>query len=235
MVPAQPLQPIAPQAVSADLRPHFFEKGGLGGKIANGIGDFAMYLGAARGNPLGTALMRQQQDQRENALRQAELDRRNNKPQIHFGENGLVQRFNPETGAIEVINPGTPDIPKPPAMQQQIEYLRTLKPDISPDELFRTAQRAISGYGYSDEARTAKVSDQIAVADHRLGNSQQLKATPTYAGLHPKAAGGGGMFAGKIHGRSKSNPMPVNSKEQLMSVPPGTWVSLPNGQVTQRR
>lgn len=106
------------------------------------------------------------------------------KPQgVSLGDGGFGE-YTPGTG-LKVLRQPTPD--EPPAVR--LAKAAGLTPGTP--EWKAALVPAIPGYGYTAPAIQAKTAGQVAVADHRAANSASLKAQPTYAQAHPKAAAGG--------------------------------------------
>ncbi len=177
-------QPMGAPPVVPQPRPGFGDPGGMGGKL----GQLSDLL-------LGNNFFTGRQDEQRRAQQAMELAQmKASEAQVVNLGNGGIARVGRD-GQMEILREPTPDAPKTPAIQQQIEYIRSLDPTINDAQAADIAERALSGYAYSPEAREAKVSDQIKVADHRAGNSAALKAQPTYAQRTGGGSGGGGKIS----------------------------------------
>ena len=204
------------------MHPGFFGKGGMGGKMLMGalggaLDGVAQWGGAQPGYAM--AMQRQAEEkqwlqrmQAEREQRMAELKARMENdsitPQIvNLGHGGIATAT--PSGTVNVLRQPEADIP------DYEPYANLFGERGTPQWLKAAQDYVLRGGGPTSMALRTDLKQ-------------------TVPGKAPSAGGGSGGGMG-IHGRTKSNPIPVNSKEALLAVPPGTWVSLPNGTVTQRR
>ncbi len=213
--PREPLglgMTVDPQAMAPQesRRPGFFGKGGAGWAVLGALGD-----GLSQQPLYAQSMMqkRQQEQDRAQSLEDYQMQRTDK---------------NADWIAQQQWKLNNPEPEDEPAAIQLIEAAMAL-PENDPKR--KMIERAIPNYSMTPEMMTAKAEQQREMADYRHSLSMNLRNSPTYAQTHPTGGGGGGS----LHGRSKSNPLPVGSREELAAQPKGTWVSLPNGVVVQRR
>lgn len=166
-------QPAPQQPAPPAQKPGFFGKGGIGAGILGGIADGVARWGGAQ--PGYASSMQQQQEyaqrlQELQAERQARMQERQQSAEQGFETWKQQQQW-------------ARDNPDPTTLQQNVDYAYSL-PEGDPRR--EAAIRGIQGYGFAPEVMDARTQAQIAVADHRLGNSLTLKQTPG-------ASGGGGL------------------------------------------
>jgi len=197
---------LAPTGIFGQLpnatmpKPKAFQSGGIGDKIINGLDAFTTSLLAMRGNPGALQVLQERarqaeiarQEQRDDAREQARASR----PQVIPTGNGGYTVINPLLGTI--ISEKAP-IEKPGEQERLLQ--RYLDPNTPPAEreliggMLRGAQ-----YNPTIMAPIIRLKEDSAIRqeDHRQQNRQDLRATPTYAQSHPKAAGGGKTTATRV-------------------------------------
>jgi len=169
--------------IAQSLKPGFFGSG-KAASLLEILGD-----GFSGTDDYQRRMMQQKQQQQEDERWQKRFDLERNKPQvINRGKNG-VSVVNPAT--MEVTDLVQPTEDKTP-LQQNIEYLHSLNPGMTPEQLAEIAQRGIQGYNLSPEALAARAAEQRGLIDYRTNAAATLKGAPTYAATHPKPAKGGG-------------------------------------------
>lgn len=207
--PSPDLQPAGAQQV----QPGMFGKGGKGWQIAGVLGDALQTFGGGHGTYMPAIEKQQDEDlKRKQTLADHQMERGDK-----FTDWKAEQQFKIDH----------PEAPKPGEQERLIQAWSQL-PDNDPKKAMY--DRAIRGLQYTPGVMDMRQQQQMDLIDHRGQVQSNLRSQPTYSNLHPQGGGGG-----NIHGRSHANPIPVGSRAELEAQPKGTWVSLPNGQVTQRR
>ena len=183
------LDPSTALPPAATAHPGFFQKGGLGGRILHGLGEFATNYSASRGDPVAMIKLRQRasvEDQDRDQViwqrrhdvtraddladRQAELAMKANQPQ-YFGGDESRLKFDPGTGAVTTLY-------QAPTPAEQ--YAAAMGSEAGTDDYRRNLQDyTLRGYG---ETAMEGRSDLEA---QRQRNRLNLRSTPTYANLHP--------------------------------------------------
>ena len=210
--------PVASPAdlTPAHIRPHFFDKGGLGSKIAAGLGEFALQYSANMGQPGSLAILQNRmQQQRDERSRMATLAQeimlarlRRNQPQIFNGGDGQILSVDPITGTATEIHAARPAQPKISEQQSLIDYWNVLPAN---DPRRPMIERAIRGYQYTPDVMDARQQNAMQMEDYRQQHRTDLRGMPTYAQTHPSGGSKGGgqpgyeyrVVAGKLMRRKK--------------------------------
>lgn len=176
--------------VNDRIHPKFFEHGGLGGKILQGIQQVSQAMAVAGGNPAAIAEFENQlamkqaaaADARRLAIwraqeaerRRQELDDRNyedNQKPRYFAGNEDYRRYNPSNGTVDTLF----DAPRP-----EQEYASQFGQPGSPEYQTALQDYVLKGWGSTAMAGRTQLNDD------RFQQRLQLKQTPTYSNLHPR-------------------------------------------------
>jgi len=181
-----PQLPVDPRAAQA-ARPGFFGKGGKGWGILGVIGDGLQVAGGGRATYQDYMQQQQEYAQRLQEL-QAEREARRAERMMPRAEQvgNAIGMLDPATGQF------TPTYTAPPQQSEQERLIDAWGREQDPERK-AMIERAIRGFQYTPEVMDARTQAQIAVADHRLGNSLTLKRTPGAS-----SGGGGGMGKLKV-------------------------------------
>lgn len=175
----QPQQlPTDPRAAQA-TRPGFFGKGGRGWGILGVIGDGLQVAGGGRATYQDHMQQQQEYAQRLQEL-QAEREARR--------AERMMPRAEQVGDSIGMLDPSTGSFTPTYTAPQQSEQERLIDAWGREQDPERKAmiERTIRGFQYTPEVMDARTQAQIAVADHRLGNSLTLKRTPGASSAAPK-------------------------------------------------
>lgn len=162
-----------------------------------GVAADALAGAAGRPGPYA-AMMQQRQDeaaqiaaeQRRQAAAFAAQDRAAAQPRFFQAPGGDYVRFDPTTGSADVVYDAPEKAPTPTALEQQINLLRKLRPEMTDAQAAEVVQRGIIGGQYDPNVYRPMV-------DYKAEVARATKAMPTYAQAHPKASSGGGRGGGK--------------------------------------
>jgi len=186
----------------ATLKPRFFDRGGLGSRLLEGLGEFATYYTAGHGNPASLAVLgqrlRQPELDREAAYRQQQIDVRRAEIERQ------AARDNQPT--IRVVNGQIYSVPKDGSEPTQIgdvpsqaeQYAESL--GLTPDD--PDWDEAVQDYVLRSYGPTA-TAGRVALENTRQGNRKELegirqsnrvalRGVPTWGNTHPRPSGGGG-------------------------------------------
>ena len=182
--------PVDPRAAQA-TKPGFFGKGGMGGKIAMGaLGGIADGIARWGGAQPGYANAMQQQQEYAQRLQELQAEREARRAER------MMPRAEQVGNAIGMLDPATgqftPTYTAPPQQSEQERLIDAWGREQDPERK-AMIERTIRGFQYTPEVMDARTQAQIAVADHRLGNSLTLKRTPGAS-----SGGGGGMGKLKV-------------------------------------
>lgn len=213
--------------------PKFLEKGGVGGKILKGLGEFALAYSAGQGNPMALATLQnrmQQQrtsqqwareDAQSQAQRRQQLEDRDWKAgqPDDFMSGGDRVRYDPKTKQTYVLYQ---------APEQFEKYAGALGFEKGTPEY----NQALQDYVLRGNGPTALGYDE-ELEGVRQGNRLQLRGMPTYGQSHPRPVaprrGGGTMPLPKPLGGVKpptvSGPIATNPKTgERMRLVNGKWI-----------
>jgi hypothetical protein len=198
-----PLPAMALPTFSSDnmslAKPKFFDRGGLGSHLLQGLADAAMYYSASTGNPAAMATLRAKQEERvAQRQRQQQLEDRDAgwkhdadvraaqlaDPQYFTAGNDRV-RYDPATGQATTLYRGQTDAQ---------QYAASL--GLTPDSVgYTDALKDFTLRGYGPTAmdgrmglEDARQDDRLALEGARQGNRTALRSMPTYAQTHPASS-----------------------------------------------
>jgi hypothetical protein len=170
------------------IKPHFFDKSGVGGKILHGLGEAALRYSAMEGSPGAMMVLRQRQQTADDAREEARWQRQHdvqradiladreaqqNQPQFFSGAEDRL-RYDPTTGQTTTLY----DAPTPAQ-----EYAQGMGYD--PDTAdYRTAMQDYTLKGYGATAMQARMAQDAQRTQDRLS----VRSAPTYRDTHARPA-----------------------------------------------
>lgn len=161
-----------PYAGQRPAKPGFFGKGG-GWKNALGHGLDALAEQFGGTGQYGKGLQRQEDLQHEEALLRLRGELEGNQQQVVNLGNGGAGTWS-QNGGFNVVREPTPDAPKPTQLQQQIEYIRSLNPNMTDAQAADLAQQNMRSFQYSPQA----IAAQGQIAEGRAAASERHRAPP---------------------------------------------------------
>jgi hypothetical protein len=174
--------------VNDTIHPGFFQHGGLGQKIAGGIGNMMIDMAAAGGDPMAMMTLRQrgadQDAQRQFGLWNAqEIVRRQQQLQDrNYEDNQKPRYFSSEPGAAyNVYNPASGRITNLYQAPTQAQNYAANFGEPGSDQY----QKALQDFYLKTYGPTALAGRQ-QLDDYRSDNRAYVKGLPTYSDLHPR-------------------------------------------------
>jgi hypothetical protein len=169
--------PLAP-------KPKFFGKGGMGMYLLCGVADgIAQHFGAKPG--FGPTVDAMRADEREqNQLLEMNRQKRAERMQPKIMQAGPnIYAVDPETQQVTPLHEGQ-DAPDPTALQRNIDYLRSLKPDLTNEEAAAIVMQSMS----PPRIITYNSGDQTVTEEVGPGGRRPISKAPRWQPKPPAAS-----------------------------------------------